>query len=1193
MPLARKRITVRLLGSLGEKFGSEHTLYAKHPAEAIYGLRVRLGQDWEDYFKERQGERYFVIFGGQALTEPELFYARDAQELILVPAIEGEIFGLLAGAILAGGGFFLSATASGFIATLGTVLASAGTSLLVSGIAQLFGGGDDADPRESSRSSAFSSVPGRGFQGQAVPLLYGEFLCRDLIPISGYSEVVDVSQLVGNYRYTYTIDDSTNPISIGDSFTIDTVVPGGAVSKTVNVGDDGTGQPDKTVTDIYNEFISLFNADPVFTQEQEATTQGGLSLQTKDGFDSTFDSSVSTTSAATFTQELIESDLYEEKTTNTTFKILYLIGEGEIEGFADSNARDSVYFNDQKLSVLDSNNLIATPVLRTGTPDQTAIADADFDFGNVHVLLESPSDGRIAKNQQYGGSLSFEISPEFDQYSNLAVAFRFRLVLVRVEAADYGNSPIEDHDLDFEITITGQSTTNQSQGYTIVERSPNGFELKTDYFALDGDGPYTVTIEKTSEDAEIDIEGRGNTARLEDQLFLRSYELRFSSAVTNYANYATLAVAIPAQPFEGNLPSVGVRLRGLKVPEFETDGMGSPTGALTATKSWSDNPARCALDLLLNERYGLGGYITEDSTHVFAFYEAAAYCDELLASGDKRYTFNGYLRERSDALELLRQFGSNFATTWYWAGGSIVPAQDRPKTSSYTFDESNVTVEVDDSGRVTRQPFDYSSSRQSTIHTAVLVEFTDKDNLHRPDYIFKEDANAIARYGLQIERVRGIGITSRNQAERFALARLFDELLRNRLVTFQSGAMGLSRSPGEVVTISDPLLGNRDYILLSRREVSRAAEYEFVALEYRSDKYAIVDNLQDLGFTSSYPNLSITYPVPVERFVNEPDDFIYGQACPEPFVSAGPDQFHLTILGLTYTLTEASANVGIVWSIVAGAGDDGNGNPQVRILDPFAINPTLEFDADYYAGDGQELTLRMQAQGDPALFDEVTIRTRLTDDFPVGNVESRNSLREPQVTLTQLDPQPDPPGTTPTFYQLDPSILPYEISAPDYHAEFLIKHEVFQVETGNLIATVAADDPQTVELETGFIYQIKSYFEFQPSPVWSLTQSLIGAATDSNALVADDPLPVGSVESRNFVSKSNYFFYTASQEQTLTDDFPVGNAQSRNLITQQNYTFYSSTSNETLTDDFPVGNMQSRNFVTRSTYTFYAGGIGV
>ena len=237
--------TVRLLGDLGERYGSEHKYHdLRSPADAIKLLCINKPEFAKELAKAHEsGVGYTLVQAGNFLSYEDLSLPLGQNDLVLTPVIAGSggdegpgkiLFGvaLVAAAIVfapagaavlgiagAGGGV---ATAAGF--TLGITAANAigaiGVSLILSGVSQLLAPQpvipnftNRTKPGENTNatgpqgvSRATSGVQSYAFTGPAntvgvgatVPLVYGKLLIGSHL-LSSKVEVTDESDPVGEY----------------------------------------------------------------------------------------------------------------------------------------------------------------------------------------------------------------------------------------------------------------------------------------------------------------------------------------------------------------------------------------------------------------------------------------------------------------------------------------------------------------------------------------------------------------------------------------------------------------------------------------------------------------------------------------------------------------------------------------------------------------------------------------------------------------------------------------------------------------------------------------------------------------------------------------------------------------------------------------------------------------------------------
>ena len=243
--------TVRLLGDLGERYGSEHKYHdLRSPAEAIKLLCINEPELLKELAQAHEhGIGYTVVQADEFLDYGDLQLPLGKNDLVVTPVVAGSGGGgggigkILIGAALvdvaiaapgvglfAGGalGFGVVAGATGLAATLAAAAGTVGIGLLLTGTAQLLspqptvpsiggGSGGFGDRRTSpgentnatgpqgvsratsgEQSYAFSGPANTVGVGATVPLVYGKLLVGSHL-ISSKVEVTSESDPTGAY----------------------------------------------------------------------------------------------------------------------------------------------------------------------------------------------------------------------------------------------------------------------------------------------------------------------------------------------------------------------------------------------------------------------------------------------------------------------------------------------------------------------------------------------------------------------------------------------------------------------------------------------------------------------------------------------------------------------------------------------------------------------------------------------------------------------------------------------------------------------------------------------------------------------------------------------------------------------------------------------------------------------------------
>jgi predicted phage tail protein len=223
----------------------------------------------------------------------------------------------------------------------------------------------------------------------------------------------------------------------------------------------------------------------------------------------------------------------------------------------------------------------------------------------------------------------------------------------------------------------------------------------------------------------------------------------------------------------------------------------------TFVTGWTDNPAWIFYDLVLNTRYGLGAKVDATMIDRFSLYQIAQYCDVMVSDGkgglEPRFTCNCYIQSRTDAYKVLQDLASVFRGMAYWAAGAVVATSDMPTDPVYVYTAANV---IDGQ-------FKYVGSSLKTRYTVALVTWNDPENAYKSAVEYVEDADGVARYGINKAEITAFGCTSRTQAQRVGNWSILTSRLETNGVTFSVGLDGTLAQPGQIIAVADPARAGR------------------------------------------------------------------------------------------------------------------------------------------------------------------------------------------------------------------------------------------------------------------------------------------------------------------------------------------------------------------------------------------------
>lgn len=469
-------------------------------------------------------------------------------------------------------------------------------------------------------------------------------------------------------------------------------------------------------------------------------------------------------------------------------RVLDLVSEGEIVGLVDG--LKSVYLDDTPLQNADDsyNFNDVTIVTRVGTQIQDYLpgfpaAESELSVA-TEVTFPTPIVRTISNSNVDAARVTISI-PQLTEQNTTNGDLNGATVAIAIELQSNGggyNTVVSD-------TITGKTTTNYQRSYHIP---------------LTGSAPWDIRVRRITADSE--------SAALVNKTFWASYTEIIDQKL-RYPNSGLVGVSIDAAQFD-SIPTRGYDMKLLKVkvpsnyfPDTRTYTRDKTTGLDTGVPqiwdgafyvAWTDNPAWCWYDIVINDRYGLGEYVDEAQVDKWALYTIAKYCDELVPDGfggqEPRFTCNLYLQTREEAYRVVNAMASIFRGMSFWVGGGMTATHDAPRDPIALFTAANV---IDGA-------FNYSGSGKKARHTVALVTWNDPSRAYRQEIEYVDDQEGIARYGVVQTEVVAVGCTSRGQAHRIGKWILYTERMETEVVNFKTGLEGVHLYPGAVITTQDP-----------------------------------------------------------------------------------------------------------------------------------------------------------------------------------------------------------------------------------------------------------------------------------------------------------------------------------------------------------------------------------------------------
>jgi len=458
--------------------------------------------------------------------------------------------------------------------------------------------------------------------------------------------------------------------------------------------------------------------------------------------------------------------------SNSVARIIDVISEGEIEGFATGDSGEDVLINTLPLSSFDG--LSAT--LKTGAVSQEHIPG----FSAEEQYL-------VSTELLHGDPVIHNITNS--NVDEVVITIKIPTLLLTSKSGKRNATEIEfsikiNSTLIDTKKIVGRTTSEYLKSYRLP--------LLSDY----GSGPWAIELERVTVISP--------STRLVNNIHWDSYTTLINEKIP-YLDTALVGFTADAQQFGGRLPSRLYHVKGIKVrypsnynPETRVyagiwDG--------TFTIGYTNNPAWVYYDLLYSDRYGCG--FEKDAgdgdyyIDKWELYSIAQNCDIMVDDGDggtePRFTFNSVISKRSQAISILTSLASTFRGKPFWYTGLATVSQDRAK------DPVKVVCNADVIGGT----FQYTGSSLEERVTCINISWNDPEDFYKTTVEVIEDQEGITRYGYNIKDINAYGCTSRAQAIRYGRWYLYTELKQTTTVMYSASFDHFQLIPGDVIIIND------------------------------------------------------------------------------------------------------------------------------------------------------------------------------------------------------------------------------------------------------------------------------------------------------------------------------------------------------------------------------------------------------
>lgn len=513
---------------------------------------------------------------------------------------------------------------------------------------------------------------------------------------------------------------------------------------------------------------------------------------------------------------------------NTTVRLIDVLCEGLIKGGANGEVTDSdglrwkksIYFNETPLVSSDNkpNYTVQSVEPRCGYVQESESPLKDFDSIDSVTVVNT--------------ELRNDTSPYIFTVTDTEVDSAYVSIEIPALMSQADNGDLVKTTVQIHIDVYGDDGAGDVYNYVTADGDgmiygKNISKFRKQFYLPDlyrrcGVGPWQVKVYRDTEDSD--------SAKLQNKTYVYSYT-ESKEVKMEYPSTSVVGLILRSDKFGDQIPSRAYKIHGrlINVPDNYTpnaDGKGGtysgPWGGSFHMK-FSSNPAWVLYDMLTNERFGLGEHIDRDLIDKWSLYTIGQYCDEDVTYTERtrlpgggydteektepRFTFNGPISTREQALAVINHLCSVFRGYPIWASGYVSFVQDSPKDITRIATQANVKDGL----------FEYSDTDIQLRTTAARVTYNNMDMFGRADIVSVEDQESIPIYGYNPVDIHCFGCTSKAEAVRRAKYIINTDLNQTEMVSFIGGLEWADTYPGEVIGIQD-----KDYVSasLSGRVVS-------------------------------------------------------------------------------------------------------------------------------------------------------------------------------------------------------------------------------------------------------------------------------------------------------------------------------------------------------------------------------------
>ena len=269
-------------------------------------------------------------------------------------------------------------------------------------------------------------------------------------------------------------------------------------------------------------------------------------------------------------------------------------------------------------------------------------------------------------------------------------------------------------------------------------------------------------------------------------------------------------------------------------------------------EKYSDNPAYILLDLITNNRYGMG--LDKNNIELESFKSAADYCDELIPIGgpnvndveEKRFQLDTVIDKQASAKEQIDNILKTFRAHLVPREGKLALKIDGPDEKVQDFTEDNIV----------KESFGYNKLSKKEKPNKVIVEYIDPNENWSRNTVESTHQGDIKKTGQVREKKLSLfGIKRRTQAKREADFFKRQIWYCDTFASWQAGVDSIHCEIGDVVTVTHSLPGwvEKKFRII---DISEAEDeiMDITAQEYNESIYSDTDVEFDYPQRPELPN---------------------------------------------------------------------------------------------------------------------------------------------------------------------------------------------------------------------------------------------------------------------------------------------------------------------------------------------------